>query len=181
MSAQTAFSVTGLFILMLTFQNCADKGGTLEVSVDAGSTGIPQGLPAPGTIPSPGTVPAPPPSPSGGATGANPLPLGLKATFRGGNTIIVGVNALPLDLNMSAPQKIEVDISSLDTAYQSNPVYAIPGVDYQPFAGQTLTFNPGDVSESIAITVIQSTGRFFSFSAANCKYGGVPFSCTYLF
>ncbi len=109
------------------------------------------------------------------------MPLGLKASLRARNILVVGANPFPLDLNMSAPQKIEVDMASNDTAYLTNPINAIPNDDYVPFVGQTLTFNPGETSKNMNVQLLKFTGKFFLFNASNCKYGGVPFSCVYLF
>jgi len=109
------------------------------------------------------------------------MPLGLKATFRSGLVLRPGLNNFPLDLNMAPAQTIEVDIGSNDTAYLSNATMAIPNDDYVPFSGQTITFNAGEVSKNVSVNLLKFSGRYFSFTANNCRYGGVPFSCVYLF
>ena len=168
------FAAAGTLVLIFAFQNCAtDQNDTPSVVVDTSST-FPN--PTPGAFPSPAPSLGP-----GTATGPNPMPLGLKATFRGGNVLRVGANQFPLDLTMVPAQTIEVDISSHDTAYLSNPVNAIPNDDYVPFSGQTITFNPGEVTKGVTVQLLKFSGKYFLFSAANCKYGGVPFSCVYLF
>ena len=178
------FLIAGIFILVIAFQNCdSGSSGVPEVTVDTSSNSqLPPGpLPAP---PRPGPIPGPAPAPSPGPTpgiGANPMPLGLKATFRSGNILFIGAQPFPLDLNQPATQKIEVDIASNDSFYVSNPTYAIPNDDYVPFTGQTLTFNPGQTSANVTVQLLKVSGKYFSFTANNCKYGGVPFSCLYLF
>ncbi|HYE50843.1 MAG TPA: Calx-beta domain-containing protein [Azospirillaceae bacterium] len=111
--------------------------------------------PTPGTVgaaPAPGSQPGPAPAPSPApAPAPSPTPTVTPGIVLAGAQVGEGAGAAELVVTLSQPTTVRVEVS-----YSAGGGTAKAGADYDPVSG-TLVFEPGQVSQTIALPVAADT------------------------